>query len=413
MLSDILLIVGPFLLITSILYPIAWVKKLPSAEKKIISFFIFYKVFQDGLMPSFSFVNELIFIGNGDINPLLLNLFFISFVSSVYSILIVYAIKIGSKKRFEGYDFWKKRKVFNEWHFLTIALLILLLYVFLTNGQALLDPRYAYQNMRTGIGFIWSGFIVFGSMWMAIRMINGSNLLTTIIVYGFFAYVSGSKGLIIGLILPLLSYPRLKRSQKVIIFTTLIPISFLLALYLFNQFSASEDFITRVTRYFNQFHHSYMFYADYLDNSIDLFFGKIYASSFWGYIPRILYEDKPYSYGSTYLVEYYWQGMAETGHTPSFGMYTTEFADFGFFGAVTAILTSIKLYTLFAVYVISTGGYLKVKSYAVAYAVLIIQGVYFHLPIVIAVPLMYFLLFRLSDSGYYYKIKAKKIERAA
>ena len=202
-----LAVIGPLLLIFSVAFPLFWIKKVNKSTRIILFYFILYKVFQEGLLPSFSFVSELVVIDNDNLDPIILGLSFISFTSFLFSVLIVYAIKLGLRKRQNiKYNFWNERVYFKESSFLLIAIIILLMYVFMTDGKAITDPRYAYQSLRLGIGFIWAGFISFSSMWFVVRIINGSNILVTLLVYGFFCYVSGSKGVLLAALIPIISY---------------------------------------------------------------------------------------------------------------------------------------------------------------------------------------------------------------
>ena len=69
----------------------------------------------------------------------------------------------------------------------------------------------------------------------------------------------------------------------------------------------------------------------------------MYFTSYWKYLPRSLFPNKPLTYGSSRLVDVYFPGVSERA-TPSFGAHTYLFHDFGWFGA---ILASLKLENLF------------------------------------------------------------------
>ena len=79
-----------------------------------------------------------------------------------------------------------------------------------------------------------------------------------------------------------------------------------------------------------------MYFADYVRTAvlfIDQFdqkykWGSVTLSELWFYVPRALYESKPYEYGLTYIHEALFPGMAELGHTPGVLPWITAYLDF-------------------------------------------------------------------------------------
>jgi hypothetical protein len=92
--------------------------------------------------------------------------------------------------------------------------------------------------------------------------------------------------------------------------------------------------IESIVNYFDIFVNGSMYYNDYLNGYIHLFDGDILLSSYWSWIPRSLFENKPYIYGTLIINEHYFPGASELGNTPAFGGGIKEFADFGFFGVL-------------------------------------------------------------------------------
>lgn len=109
-----------------------------------------------------------------------------------------------------------------------------------------------------------------------------------------------------------------------------------------------------VIAYFDYYVNSAMYFQAYFKGEIDLFYGKIWLTSFYGYVPRALFPEKPYVYGFLYVNEFFYPGLAEESHTPAFGGPIEAFADFGFIGVILfelfnfkTILNTILLYLLY------------------------------------------------------------------
>ena len=70
--------------------------------------------------------------------------------------------------------------------------------------------------------------------------------------------------------------------------------------------------------------------------------GQIFLTSFWSFIPRAIFPNKPFAYGKMLILEKFFPGMAETGHTPSFGLYLDNLIDFGWMGFVAPVFLNLK-----------------------------------------------------------------------
>lgn len=218
-------------------------------------------------------------------------------------------------------------------------------YLFLT------DPRKGYQYHRVGVGIFWAFYITFISVIFYFNCIRRRISIMKIIIFMFLFYLTGSKQLVLSLMITSFIVFSLQRDRidlKLIFFTMVSGV--LLFLVLFDQFGASESFIIRITNYFDFLKNASRVFDDYNNSALDFQFGEIWLSSFWSYVPRLIYTEKPYVYGATYILEMYYPGMAATGHTPSFGPLTTQFVDFGWFAPLWLIFTDwdtlIKFLTL-------------------------------------------------------------------
>lgn len=371
--------------------PLIPARKLEQEPKIIISYWLYYRAFAEGVFLIPSFVLEYL---SNDSPALQLNLIYVIYTNMIIAALIYMIINLGLKKKSspDSDYFWKSKNIFGEIHILIAAVSVFLLYVVMTGGLALIDPRLAYQTERAGIGFIWAGYISLASIWVAVRVANRKSPFGTFVVYLVFCYFSGSKGLLFAAFLPFLANPRVSTSFRIKTLITFFPVVLIGFLSLFSQFSANQELLYRLGVYFDMFHQSTRVFEDYLAGQFDFRYGEIYVSSLWQFVPRALYNDKPYSWGSTSLVEYYYPGMADTGATPSFGLYTTDFADFGFLGFFSVIFNLTMGITFYALYVIVRNNSKNRKIYFICFAYLIAPGIYFHTPLMVALPIAYGLL---------------------
>jgi hypothetical protein len=265
-----------------------------------------------------------------------------------------------------------------------ISLFLFSFLVFHSNGVFLYDPRYGYQHYRQGVGFVWVFYITSVSVlyyFMCIRSeINTKKILFFIVLM----FLTGSKKLILDVFLKsILVYlwlgKGIKKWQLVVGGLFLV----ILMLKLFDQFGAEQSFLTRASGYFEFMRLASLVFEDYKNSVLEFTYGKITLSSFWGYVPRVLYEDKPYAYGSVTLVEMYFPGLAETGHTPSFGMLTSEFVDFRWFAPVLSIIFNLGLLVqISSLLIVSTNANLNKRWIVGALLFILCPGFGFHLPII-------------------------------
>ena len=381
-----LLIAAPFFL------PLLAVRGLKHEASIILICWIFYRAIESivFLIPSF-----LIEYLTEPTQGLLVNIYFVSITNLLMSFAFLLVINIGKKRSFKlrGVVFWMQNVRFSEKHIFLGALTLFVLYIIFTDGNAIANPRVAYQDYRKGIGFLWAGYIYLSTLWVLVRVLNGRALASTFIVYIVLCYFSGSKGLLVAAILPFISNPRMSRRIRVNILVCFVPVAVLGFLVLFDQFSIdSENVFIRLSNYFTMFHHSSRVFNDYLSGELNFLYGEILISNFWQFVPRALYSEKPYAWGSAYLVGLYYPGMAETGHTPSFGMFTTGFVDFGFLGALAELFNFKFIIELVAVYFVALCPANNIKLYFLSYMTLIGVGAFFHFPVIASLFLTYVLL---------------------
>lgn len=224
----------------------------------------------------------------------------------------------------------------------------LFFFLLLTNTNTntvtwILNPRDGYQFYREGAGLWYSLAIIFLGINSVILFIYRIKKIKTFIFYSllycYLWYLFGGKAYILAYFTLLLLATTInfepkfsKRFFKLGIFGAFI----LILLLFFNSGisgTISESFDSIFT-YFDHYNYSTLFYQDIFVSKFDLFYGKIFLTNFYKYIPRAIFLEKPFAYGPVLLNEIYLPGLAELGHTPEFGGQASYFADFGVLGVV-------------------------------------------------------------------------------
>ena len=202
----------------------------------------------------------------------------------------------------------------------------------------ILNPRMGYQLHRVGSGHLYALCITFLSLSYVLRIT--SNPVPVAIIWQSFFYLIlscflGSKGLILSYFLSgviFLWFVKWGGLNKMIFMGA----PFVFLLMVFNLYlSYGDGFeMSLILSYFDYYKNASMYYEDYLSGNLKLFYGDIFLSSFWEYIPRALFESKPFVYGVTHINEIYFPGAAEMTNTPAFGGNVIQFADFGYIGLI-------------------------------------------------------------------------------
>lgn len=229
------------------------------------------------------------------------------------------------------------------WIFFIFYILAFLMLAIRTGGIGswLSDIRGSYMAKRDGNGVFYAAAVSFLSISYFFEGVSSTRsiifALRSLIYFGA-VYVLGSKGFILLffifflVIVQRLGQVNLKRALFFV-----MPAAFVLLLINFASQSDTLVF-SDIAEYFNYYPNAAKYYTDYFSGHIPLFHGKVFLTSFWEYVPRSLYPDKPYVYGVLHVVEIFYPGGAESGNTPAFES-VAQFADFGLLGVV--------LFTLF------------------------------------------------------------------
>ena len=213
-------------------------------------------------------------------------------------------------------------------------------------GAWLADIRGSYIENRDGNGVFYAAAVSFLSIsYFCYGLIGGREIIFALgsLVYFFAIYILGSKGFILQFMIFFLIIIQ-RQGQVNVKRALLFGMPFVFSLLLINFASQSGDLdFTSVVEYFNYYPNAALYFKDYFNGSIPLFQGKVFFTSFWEYVPRSLFPEKPYVYGILNIVEIYYPGGAESGNTPAFQGGVPQFADFGLPGVLLFALLDWSL----------------------------------------------------------------------
>lgn len=250
-------------------------------------------------------------------------------------------------------------------------LLYLITFLILTNTNTntitwILNPRLGYQYYREGAG-IWYAFsIIFLGLNSVIlfiyRITKFKYFIFYSLLYTYLWYLFGGKAYIISFFTLLLLSSTIHFDYKITkkIFIVGFSSVFIIILFLFFNrgfYLTLTDSVDSIFSYFDHYYYSNLFYSDVFNSKFDFFYGKIFATNFYKYIPRAIFNEKPYVYGSVLLNEIYLPGMAQLGHTPEFAGQADYYADFGVMGVIIFNLFDLN-------FLFNTFFYLLVLKYA-------------------------------------------------
>ena len=208
------------------------------------------------------------------------------------------------------------------------------------------NPRLSYLHGRAGVGHYYSISItcLTVSSFFAFLYLNPRWHIFLLPLYLYAFYLFGSKGIIMRFAGWYLVILALKISQKQMLiwfpFVLVATMTFSLRHHLGSGFDISfliEKF-SIILRYFDHMVNGTMYYESFFANRIGLFWGEVWTTSWWGVLPRSIFSEKPFVYGTINIVEHFYPGAATAGHTPAFGGAVNAFADFGVIGVILGAL---------------------------------------------------------------------------
>ncbi|MCQ9200640.1 MAG: hypothetical protein JJ846_007780 [Prochlorococcus marinus CUG1437] len=278
--------------------------------------------------------------------------------------------------------------------------LIALMWIIFTNGEALISPREAYQFSRKGFGWLWA-MGIFSTSITLVQIIASNTLnIRKAIYFILLSLIYGNKSFtLFSFITIIFSKPSyltfIKSRLRTFVFNNkyklLLGTSLLAMFFLYIQFGRFIYGFSMLIEYFQAIQNAAMAIQDKLLGKVD-FNSSLYWSNFWVFVPRVLFPMKPLIYGNTILVEYYFPGIAEMGHTPSFGIGTNEFLSFGYLGIIPFSLKIENILGLLAIFSLKRREIINDGFNLYLYGLLIFNpGIYSHFPWFAAITISYFL----------------------
>lgn len=151
---------------------------------------------------------------------------------------------------------------------------------------------------------------------------------------------SGSKFAIFNLLIFIGIYLEIYKKVKLrTIFIACVPIMLLMITYHFIQSKNIENPFLAALSYFDIYEKQSFLLEKFQSGAHDLYYGEIGFSSYYKFIPRIFWENKPYDYGFAILNYEFLPEFAAANYMPSFGL-GTIYADFGMISIILSGLVS-------------------------------------------------------------------------
>lgn len=274
-------------------------------------------------------------------------------------------------KSVRGAEFGLSRSYISQTRLCRFALVFLFLFVlcffllaYLGGGGDvwIYNPRRGYQFYRVGVGYLYILSISFLSLSycfyaFSLRELRAGSIFV-MLLYIFTSYFFGSKtvllsfGVFLILVCFILSYKYRYLALLVISFGVFAG---LLVNFFVGLGGVNFD---RVLLYFDYHDNSAMMYEAFYEGELTYFWGEIFSTDFWRYLPRAYFEDKPYVYGFLHVNEFFFPGAAERTHTPAFSAPARYFADFSYVGVfVFSVFNVAPIFWAWAV-----SGWIKVRE---------------------------------------------------
>lgn len=241
--------------------------------------------------------------------------------------------------------------------FLGALLFLLLMYQSGAGYLWLTNSRFAYQNYREGVGYLYvlSQFMFYLSFILLMYCLDKKShvILRIIFLFLFFSFILyffGSKRSILTLLVIVVVYYNYYISRISLNYLFIIFIAIILAFLLLQFLYSSYDALTSLF-YFN-YYNSMIIFVEKVGT--DFFYGSATLSSLWMFVPRAIYDDKPYVYAAAYVTDFVSPGSAEKGHFLGTLPWSVSYLDFGLFGLIlSAIITGIFLRNIHHYFVIN------------------------------------------------------------
>jgi hypothetical protein len=246
------------------------------------------------------------------------------------------------------YNFQTKSfaKSVSLWSFLLISVISFVLLAVLSGAgtQWITDSRTSYATARESVGVYWVMSIAFLKLsYITVVSEHKSNnkqqVIITLTLYSIiFSILSsflGSKTIILGFPITAITYYNYYVDPVGKKFLSFSAIIILLSISLTQFFQGTAE--TWVDT---------LLYADYFQNTAEFLrrfntdygfkLGEVAVTGLWALVPRSLYPDKPYAYGTSLIHQVMFPGAVEVGYTPGILPWAGDYLDFGLIGVAAS-----------------------------------------------------------------------------
>ena len=198
----------------------------------------------------------------------------------------------------------------------------------------LTSPRTAYLMNRQGAGQFWllSGWLMITALVYYLWARRPGGIHTAVVALAFVvpAYFTGSKAIILSVLVLCGTYynflVRPLPTMLLLVAGVTVPLGFVALLFLQGSFSSAAE----VATYFEHFDVTAQFISRF--DEFGFQYGKAWLSTFWFYVPRAIFPDKPLEYGFNLLQQRLYPGAFEAGYAPGFLSWSLDYLDFGVVG---------------------------------------------------------------------------------
>ena len=213
---------------------------------------------------------------------------------------------------------------------LATLLIVPTLFILLNCGLNLAGIRCYYETVvftkYAGLYDLGKTFLLIAILLLFLHYLKAKWWLILLVLIMVF---SGSKFAIFNLLIFFCIYVELYkkiRIHKILLWS--IPILILFILYHFSQTNNAENPMLAAISYFDIYEKQSFLLEKFENNKHALYYGEINLSSYYKFIPRMFWPDKPVAYGFAILNYDFLPEFAAENYMPSFGL-GTLYADFG------------------------------------------------------------------------------------
>ena len=285
---------------------------------------------------------------------------FFLFSSYYFTFFIVVSLTIIKSKKIKFKDVIINSTIdYTKAFYISITIPIFVLLCLIYSSDSFLwltDPRSAHLLFRSGSGHFYALYIMTFTMsfFFISKMKKYSLRVLGYFLILLYSYTTGSKGIIYGNVfsisiieMAIIEHKNINIKKILSIFIVIV--MFALAFIFYNFYNGInikvETPVERLFEYFGEWIIlQEVVFSKIINEEIPFLYGSNYVSSFWQYVPRIIYPEKPFLWGPTIVTDIILPDyFIVNGGTKSFGFLSYEFIDFGVFAPLMYFLLEFRV----------------------------------------------------------------------